>query len=53
MPRQTNLRVLMYCFALFLHAHACVLLAPSFESVIACVGYVCNDAIRTESGATL
>ena len=40
MRRQTNLRVLMNCFALSLHPHACVLLAPCRESENVCVNYV-------------
>ena len=40
MRRQTNLRVLMNYFALSLHPHTCVLLAPCRESVNVCVYYV-------------
>ena len=41
MPRQTNLSALMCRFALSLHPHACVLLAPCRESVFFCVYVVC------------
>ena len=36
MERHANLRVLMYCFVLCLHPHACVLLAPCRQSVVVC-----------------
>ena len=47
MPLQTNMRVLMYCFALSLHPHACMLLVfvPCRESVIVCVNVCLRVAV--------